>query len=64
MAPEDDRTYYERRAETELVNASRASDRSVKVIHLDLASRYATLSELAADNKSITIPGMGVSIGR
>ena len=48
MAVEESEEYYERRAQQELDLAAAATDRAVKIIHLDLAGRYATLRELAA----------------
>lgn len=48
MTLENDQTYYQRRAEQQLSIASAVADPSIKAIHLDLASRYATLRELAA----------------
>lgn len=50
MTLENDQTYYQRRAEQQLSIASAVADPSIKAIHLDLASRYATLHELAARN--------------
>ena len=68
MTPENDQTYYQRRAEQELAIASAADDPSIKAIHLDLASRYATLRELAArdglENGPSMIAPMQVTIGR
>ena len=67
MTPENDQTYYQRRAEQQLSIASAAVDPSIKAIHLDLASRYATLRELAArdvpENGTMMTP-MQVTIGR
>lgn len=50
MTLENDQTYYQRRAEQQLSIARAVADPSIKAIHLDLASRYATLRELAARN--------------
>lgn len=68
MTPENDQTYYQRRAEQQLVIASAAVDPSIKAIHLDLASRYATLRELAArddlENGRTMMAQVQVGIGR
>ena len=40
---------YERRAYEELDLAAAATDRAVKIRHLNQAARYATLSERAAE---------------
>jgi hypothetical protein len=71
----DDGRYYARRAEDELRLAAGARDRAVKAVHLDMASRYATLRERAsaphrtdgttaeaADDVSATVSGPGGSI--
>lgn len=42
---ENDDGYYARRAERQLDLARAASDPSIKKIHLELASEYATLRE-------------------
>jgi hypothetical protein len=44
---ETDEVYFSRRTAEELERAARSSDGAVKRIHLDMASRYATRSELA-----------------
>lgn len=68
MTPENDQTYYQRRAEQQLSIASAAVDPSIKAIHLDLASRYATLRELAArhdlENGQTMMAQIQVGIGR
>lgn len=52
MTLESDWAYYQRRAHQQLSIASRATDPAIKAIHLNLAARYATLSELAAREAS------------
>jgi len=54
MSREDDASYYERRAEQQLEIARAAVDPAVKTIHLDLASRYATLREICAHAQTPT----------
>lgn len=68
MTLENDQTYYQRRAEQQLSIASAAVDPSIKAIHLDLASRYATLRELAVrddlENGQMMMTQIQVGIGR
>lgn len=45
MTIEDDEQYFARRAGQELALAAAAIDPKAKVIHLNLAARYATLRE-------------------
>ncbi|GAA0675546.1 hypothetical protein FHT00_003049 [Sphingomonas insulae] len=62
MTLENDWAYYQRRAQQQLFIASRATDPAIKAIHLDLAARYATLSELAAREASGKGPNTTSSI--
>lgn len=48
MPADDDEDFYARRAQEELDMASKSNDPAAKAVHLDLASRYATLRERAA----------------
>lgn len=46
---ETDAIYFARRVEQELQLASIAVERNIKVIHLNMAAKYATLRELAVN---------------
>lgn len=65
---ENDQIYYQRRAKQQLAIANAATDPAIKAIHLDLAARYVTLSELEAQNHPNNVPNsmatMEVAVGR
>ncbi|WP_374942338.1 hypothetical protein [Sphingomonas sp.] len=45
MNNDNEASYYERRAEQALALAARATSKAIRDIHLNMASRYATMNE-------------------